>query len=881
VISRQSYQAFRRAGDAIEPVPLRDVVEGLCERATMPAGTYDASALAAITAPVRALAVTNGSARQALEILQTSHGFDAYVTDKLYFIPRGGAPLLTIDAADLAAGEGDAGAEPFALTVNADLEMPNRIAVQFRNMLADQVAGTEYSERGPSGQDSIQTVQLAIGMTPSEAKGVADAMVRDAYAARLTSQLSLPMGYTRVTPTDVLLVPDADGTLYRMRVTRRSDSGGVMALDVVGDDAAVVVAGMTTSEDYSDQTAVIPLAVTQMELLDIPLLRDVDDSHGLYVAAKGADGRWPGARVLTAANGVDFTLAADVTRAAVIGACMTALGDWGGGAVMDEVNSVTVSIGSGQLSTVTRDALLADRTVNAILIGDEVIRFAVASAISTNPNVYKLTRLLRGQLGTEWAQSGHTTADRVVLLSAAALRNIPLQAAEVGLTRSYRGVTNGATVASAPSVDLAFAGIRKKPRSPTNARIAPTGAGTYRVTWERRTRLETVIRDGRGVLLPLGEDAEAYSVDVLDSLGAVMQTFDTSTPEVYIGAPKVGLAYAVGLKWPSEWSGSMYGIQLTYGTLTRLVRMASDGSVAAQTSTFAGIVTDAVFTGSGVAYVMTVETSISGLAFTANKLHRVDLATMSITATVDLFALSGSTAIVYDIELDGADLWSVADASGKLQKHHPTTLSITSTITLGNSPQTLLTLAADGAGILFVGNRNGDKLLAYQTSGTPGTLWEVPIPASVGAVSSMFCSGPVLFVSGGAGTAALDAASGAVLLAYGEPSIAQLLAGQAFSLYAGSVIYGSRQELAAPGGVTYVLGPVRVLDPSTGAVLQSFTLPGAFDAVAGTGSSLVAAVGDFTSRRYDPIGSLSGGEVRIHQLSATVGRGYSVTIDIP
>ena len=539
VVSRQSYQAFRRAGDVIDEVPLQDVIEALCDRATMPAGTYDASALASITQPVRALAVTNGSARQALEILQSSHGFDAYVTDKLYFVPRGGSPVLTVDADDLAAGDNDAQDEPFALTLNSDLEMPSRIAVVFKNMSADQVNGTEHSDRGPTGQDSIQTIQLAIGMTPGEAKGVADAMVRDAYAARLTSQLSLPMAYTQLTPTDVIQVPGSEGTLYRMRITRRSDSGGIMTIDVVGDDGEVVVAEMATSDSYTQQTTVSSLSETLLYPLDIPILRDADDSPGYYVAARGVSNPWPGAAVFSSANSIDYAVVATVGENATMGTCTTTLGPWAGGAVMDEINSVTVSMAAGELASTTRDALLLDRSLNAMMIGSELIQFTTVELLSASPNVYKLTRLLRGLRGTEWASAGHSANERAVLLQPRGIRQVAQQLDDTHRPIYLKGLTAGQSLADVAAAQFTNNNTRLMAFAPVDLRYSRDANGSFSMEWKRRTRLATTFCGPGGIKVPLDEAVEAYEIDVMNGASVVRTITAQSASAYYSGEDQI------------------------------------------------------------------------------------------------------------------------------------------------------------------------------------------------------------------------------------------------------------------------------------------------------------------------------------------------------
>lgn len=507
-----------RSNATLEPgaAVLRDVVESLCERAGMPAGTYDASALASITQPVRALAISGGNVRQALEILRTSHGFDAYLTDKLYFVPRGGAPVLTIDADDLGAGDGDASDQPFSPTINADLEIPNRVAVVYRNMDADQINGTEQSDRGPTTQDSIQTMQLAIGMKPAEARGVADAVVRDAYASRITASVSLPMGYTHVTPTDVVQVPDTDGTLYRMRVTRRQDAGGILTLDLVGDDGAVIVEEVPTSTDYTPQAVVEALAQTVLVLLDIPLLRDADDGLGIYIAVRGTTTRWPGCIVYSSQDGTTFgTTVADITDSAVLGTATSVLATWARGEVLDRGNTVLVDVGPGELSSATLDQLQADADLNAALVGSEILRFTTATLQSTNPNVYRLSGLLRGQRGTEWAVGTHVLNERFVLLRARGLRRLALTQADIGQRRYFKAVTKGTVAADSTAVDIVPASLAQKPLAPVDLRAARDADGNLTLTWKRRTRYESKFIGTSGSVVPLGETAERYDVEIL------------------------------------------------------------------------------------------------------------------------------------------------------------------------------------------------------------------------------------------------------------------------------------------------------------------------------------------------------------------------------
>lgn len=528
-------------GDGVlQTQTLQSVVEAICARVGMPAGTYDATALASITKPVRAFALSQvGSARAALEQLQAAFFFDAFTTDKLYFVPRGGASVETIAADDLGSGLDAPADERLPLTVANDVEIFAQVALTYSNVDADYNADTQHSDRLITEQISTSSVQLALGMTAAEAKGVADAMVMDAYISRVECRLALPMLYAELTPTDVVTATDDDGNTYRIRIVRRTDSGPLMELDGVLDDASALQSAGITSDDYAPNLTVPARADTLIEPMDIPILRDADDGPGWYVAAQSSgSGSWPGCVVMQSSDDVTFTNAADVAEEAVIGTCTTTLGNWSGGWTVDTVNTLTVDVGSDTLSSTTADVLIADATVNAMLVGSEIIRYQTATLVS--PGVYTLSRLLRGLRGTEWAISTHAAAERCVLLRPTGLRRVPTSLAARGQTYYVRGITRGQSLASVASETFTDLGVGMMPYAPVDVRGVRTTEHIV-VTWKRRSRYVTSVT---GILsAPLGEATEAYRVTILSSGGAALREVDTDEPVLYYDVDDVESDY--------------------------------------------------------------------------------------------------------------------------------------------------------------------------------------------------------------------------------------------------------------------------------------------------------------------------------------------------
>ena len=500
---------------------LQNVVDDLCAGAGMQSGSYDASALASITKPVRAFVLSQvATTRSALEQLASAYFFESYATDKLYFVPRAGSPVGSVDADDLGTGIDAPADDALPTDVGSDMEIPAQVSLSYANVDADYTTATELSDRLLSGQVSTSTTQIPLAFTAAEAKGVADAIVMDGYASRVTGSFAVPMKYAALVPTDVVTVQDPDGNTYRVRIVRRTDSGPVLSFEWVLDDATVVESAGITSSDYTPTVNVALPGDTLMELLDIPLLRDDENKLGHYVAATSSGTTWPGASISRSLDDVEYAEAARVSERAILGVTTTTLGNYTG-VGFDERNTVTVSLSYGTISSSTRAGLLADASVNNIMIGAELVRFRTATFV--DDGIYTLSGLLRGQKGTEWAMAGHSSYDRVVLMQSAGMRYVTIDLPSLSAVRYYKGVTLGKSLASVSSEAFTCHGVSLKPLAPVNLRRTVGTGNQITLTWSRRTRLDCTFTGAAGISVPLGEGVEAYEVDVVLIAGSVLK----------------------------------------------------------------------------------------------------------------------------------------------------------------------------------------------------------------------------------------------------------------------------------------------------------------------------------------------------------------------
>lgn len=526
---------------------LEGVASSLMYRAGYAATDFDAADLRALSKPVRALTLSQtANTRSALEVLQKAWFFECSATDKLTLRPRAVAPVVRIPFSDLGFGNDSGGAEePLALKIGNDLEQPAQLALTYANMTADFNADTQFSDRLVTGQASTETLQVPLGMLPAEAKAVVDALLFDMAASMHGTTLSVPLRYAFLEPGDVIEAVALDGRVLRLRITTRKDQQMFLELECVLDDVGALESAAITDEGYVSVTEPTRVPDTVWEAMDIPVLRDADNASGFYLAAAPesinyATDQWRGAVAAASWDGVDYMHLQTLLDAAVLGQCTTVLPPWSGGAVFDEASTLTVRVW-GQLASSTREAMLLDDTVNALLVGAEVVRFRhaelLASDVPANVYTYRLSSLLRGQRGTEWAMAGHVANERCVLLNNK-LRRQPTQTNEVNVPMQLKVLTSGKLLSSVEPRTFTDTRVALKPFSPAGLRGLVDVAGVH-LSWQRRTRL-AYRYGGIAPVVPLGETTESYRVQVWQ--GGVLLRTAVATTAAFLYTPAMRAA---------------------------------------------------------------------------------------------------------------------------------------------------------------------------------------------------------------------------------------------------------------------------------------------------------------------------------------------------
>lgn len=346
---------------------------------------------------------------------------------------------------------------------------------------------------------------LPVVLAAANAKSLAQEMLAREWAKRDRLTLRLPPLRLALEPGMILELPLTPALWTVDKVT-------IEAFVVIADLRPCMIGGIAVAGEggrivpNSDVVA----GPVSLALLDIPDALGASSTQPmLLLAAASATAGWKRRAVQ-----IDFgqTLALETARTkSVLGQSRTLL-ELGGTDLIDELNSVEVQLIDPDqwLTSCDDDALAAG--ANLAVVGSELIQFARVMPLGEGR--FRLSRLLRGRGGTEWACGAHVAGDLFCLLQAGALQPIALPDWSVGATVTAALPAGGGIPTS---FELRGEGLRPPSPVALNAEMMP--AGDLALRWIRRSRQGFAWLDE--VDAPLGETIEQYRVVLTNGSSAI------------------------------------------------------------------------------------------------------------------------------------------------------------------------------------------------------------------------------------------------------------------------------------------------------------------------------------------------------------------------
>jgi len=401
-----------------------------------------------------------------------------------------------------------------------------QLALSYPDRERAYLAGSVTAMRSGGGSAAAQNTNLVLDL--AGARRAAERILLDHAVQRDTLELALPPSLAGLEVGDAIAVEGQGDGPFEVTEIRDGGARRISARAI----PPVIEAAIVSGRPPATGAAAVPRAIPVIAAAHLPPDPSSPGQSRLMLAAAASP--WPGE--VTVTDESTGAIVARLTRNCALGELDAPMGS-GRIFTWDESSGLMVRLYSGHLSSKDDEVVLAGGNRLAIETDSgacEVVAFANAQLLS--PGLYRLTRLLRGQMGTGHAVGPAAAGSRVVVLDERPLL-LPVLPQWLGGTqalRAYAGRSDPVGTALTAGLDLSPV----LPLPPAHL-LAEQVAGSDDVvlSWLRRSRADTdswAVTEG-----PLDQSPEAYAVAILDGPAAVRTMATPTAGAAYPAAQQI------------------------------------------------------------------------------------------------------------------------------------------------------------------------------------------------------------------------------------------------------------------------------------------------------------------------------------------------------
>ncbi|MGB3644827.1 MAG: glycoside hydrolase/phage tail family protein [Mesorhizobium sp.] len=473
------------------------------------------------------------SARAAIEPLADL--FDIVMREQangLVFRHAGATLSPPIELAELVADDNG----PLVETERSpDHSLPAEANLRFLDPLVEyQAASVRATHLGAAGSRQHE-ISFPGVLETGQARALLDDWMKRTWYQREIATFSVAQPQAGIDPGAIVRIP-ASGSAADFLVTQIEDglTRKVSARQIVRD------APTPWRPSALHGVPVVPAVVGQPHavFLDLPSGIGEGASQDQFRVALWQK-PWCSQALFVSPEETGFVFRTTVGRPASLGRLASAVQPGVVGRV-DKAGAILVELFDAEAASVSLSQLLNGANAAAMRSASgnwEIVQFATAEEIS--PQLWQLSDLLRGQLGTDDAMATGAPAGADFVLLDDAVVPAGLQESEMGLLLNWRVGPSGADLSSTNFTTQAqFGGLRALlPLSPVHLRAERAGAD-IRFSWIRRSRIDADKWDGSDI--PLGEEREEYRIEIARPGGTLVRTATVAEPSWLYPAAAVG-----------------------------------------------------------------------------------------------------------------------------------------------------------------------------------------------------------------------------------------------------------------------------------------------------------------------------------------------------
>ena len=462
-------------------------------------------------------AATGDSIRSAVETLAAAVPLSLVDDGATLSVRESGPTPIALAGNALGASSSDEARPRIAIEQRSALLTPETLSIAYYDAGRDYQPGVQ-SARRDGGSRRGERIELPASLSADAAKTLAETRLSALWSERVTARVALGWRHAAIRAGDRVKLP---GRSEIWRVAAVALSAQIVELDLVRVSSQALPAVADPGRHVAEIDA--PHGPTALVLLDLPPLGDSPaDAPQVAVAAAGISPGWRRAALLTSMDGgATWQEAGQTAAPAIIGSAATILAP-GTTRTLDLVNSVEIELLNAAMALADADIASLLRGDNAAMLGNELIQYGRAEPIDTNR--WRLSRLLRGRRGSEWAVGDHALGEPFVLIEADALAFIDGVAAGSSLSVLASGIGDVGPV----EASLQIEGRALRPLSSVHGAATPLAGGDTRISWIRRSRAGWRWPDS--IETPFGEETELYRL-ALSPGPAPVRTVETAVSE--------------------------------------------------------------------------------------------------------------------------------------------------------------------------------------------------------------------------------------------------------------------------------------------------------------------------------------------------------------
>jgi hypothetical protein len=468
--------------------------------------------------------------RAMIDPLALAFAFDAFEqAGVLRFRQRGGAPVTELAEDDLALPQDNA---PARMLRAQESDLPREVTIGFTDIGTDYQRGIAASRRLVGGSALTAHADLAIVTNDAEAKRRAEIWLQDLWAGRESADFALPPSRLALASGDVVgLTVNGRRRPFELQDISDTESRAVTARSI-NPEAFNLALARPRQRAPTPPAAIGPVHAL---LLDLPTLSGVQTPALARLAVFANP--WPGAvAVWSSADGLSFVRAGQALAPSIVGQTLDDLP--AGPTARWQSAGLRVQLYAGRLASVSDSTLFAGANAAAVQRADgawEVIQFANAELVDSR--TYTISRLLRGQVGSEWAMGEPLPAGAPFVFLDQHILAVANGINALGRTMQLRVVAEGRDHGDLTALALSITpqATALMPLSPVHLRAVRNVNGIT-FSWIRRTRIDGDSWVGE---VPLGEDSEQYQLEVLSGTNVVRTVTTTTSSAFYASADEL------------------------------------------------------------------------------------------------------------------------------------------------------------------------------------------------------------------------------------------------------------------------------------------------------------------------------------------------------